>query len=110
MSFGFSAGDFIQAIKFCKGVYEAVKDGPDKYKELKGELRSIQYTFQSLSHDAEDPASLLNRRGSPRKAELIDVVAKCERTMQEVQRLVDSHNSLEGVCKRRARSLTFISN
>ena len=103
MSFGFSVGDFFAVLKICQGVYEALKDGPDEYKELQGEMKSLRYAIQSLSDDAKDPESLLNRKGSGRKAELMDVIANCERTMREMQDLVDKHSSLSDEGEKQGR-------
>ena len=94
MSFGFSVGDFLAVLQICKTVYSALQDGPEEYKELQGEMKSLRYAIQSLSDDAKDPNSLLNRKGSGRKAELMDVIANCERTMREMRDLVEGHSSL----------------
>lgn len=70
MAFGFSVGDFLAVLEIAKGVYDACKDGSAEYKELCSETKSMRYAIQSLSNDARDPDSLLNRKGFNRKNEL----------------------------------------
>ena len=94
MSLGFSASDFVVAIKLSKAVFDAVRNGPKEYKELQGELKSMQYVLQSLSEDSKDASSLLCRKGCPRKAELMSVVHNSEDAVGELQILVDKHSEL----------------
>ena len=94
MSFGFGVGDFLAVSNIAKGVYEACKDGPREYKEISREAKSMGYVINSLSDDAQDPHSLLNKKGVRRKPELVEIIRNCETTMQELQAMVDKHSSL----------------
>ena len=95
MSWGFSAGDFILAIKICKSVGEAIRNGPKEYQELQEELVTVQHVMRALTEDAKDPMSLLNRKGVARRGELLILVKSIEGTVREVQQLVDKHSSLQ---------------
>ena len=74
MSFGFGVADFLTVLKTAKGVYKACKDGPADYQELCKETESLRCAIGKLSQDAEDPRSLLNRRGFIRRTKFCDIV------------------------------------
>jgi hypothetical protein len=95
MAFGFSVGDFLAVLEIAKGVYDACKDGPAEYQELCGETKSMRYAIQSLSNDAKDSNSLLNRKGFNRKNELDEIIRNCTKAMKEMQALVDEHSRLK---------------
>ena len=95
MSFGFSAGDFVLGLKICKFVIDAIKDGPKEYRELDGELRAMKITLDNLTKDANDADSLLNRRGTSRKDDLITVISGVDRTMQDLEALVKKHSIMK---------------
>ncbi|KAK3168549.1 hypothetical protein OEA41_004997 [Lepraria neglecta] len=95
MSFGFGVIDFLTVLKTAKGVYEACKDGPADYQELCRETESLRCAIGKLSQDAEDPRSLLNRRGSNRMTELFEIVQNCKMTIKDVQAFIDKHSSLK---------------
>ena len=95
MSFGFSVGDFIQGIKVSKSVYEAIREGTKEYKELKGDVKAMQFVLESLSRDTFDANSLLAKKGASRKDQLIRIVNNSEGTMLELQSLVDKHSRIE---------------
>lgn len=95
MSIGFSISDFAVAAKLAKTIYEAICDGPRDFVELKCELKSMQYALHSLRQNVKDPTSLLNRKGSSRRTELLDMMKNCENTMRELQNLVQKHSFLQ---------------
>lgn len=105
MSFGYSAGDFLLAIALAKKVYEACKEGPGQYREISREAQSVQYAISSLSEDAEDQDSLLNRKGQNRKGQLLEIIRNCKCTLQEVQDLIEKHSSLQSNQAGRSRRL-----
>ena len=94
MSFGFSVVDLIYGLQRAKDVYDAVKSGPREYREIASEMKTLRYSMHSLSDECKNPASLLNRKGSDRKEELLHIIASCERNMAEVQKVIDDNSSL----------------
>ena len=96
MSFNYGASEIITVLNMVKTVYEACRSGPEKYQEIRRELKSLQFAITSLSDDAKDESSLLNRKGAKRKGELVELMNNCEQTTQELKALVDQHSRLCG--------------
>jgi hypothetical protein len=96
MSFGWGAGDILAGIDLAKTVIDAIKSGPSEYREIHRELASLNIALRSVQEGIDDPESLLNRKGRPRKQELLDILANCRIVAVEVQELVDKHSSLNG--------------
>ena len=94
MSFGFGVGDFLASLKLAKHVADAIKSGPTEYKELQNQLECIRSIFISMSKDAKDKSSLLNRKGTPRKQELMGLVKNSKATMNEINGIVDKRSKL----------------
>jgi hypothetical protein len=94
MSFGFSVGDFLAVLKIAKKVYNACKDGPREYQEISRETKSLYVVLDSLKDEAENPESLLNRTGTSRRKELLQIVSNCEEAFNQLQVLVDKHSRL----------------
>lgn len=95
MSFGFGISDFLAVARIAKSIYESCKAGPAEYKELCSETISLRYDLESLSHDAKEPDSVLNRKGLLRKGELDDIISSCKSTMQDLQTIIDRRSSLQ---------------
>jgi hypothetical protein len=96
MSFGWAAGDILAGIDLVKTVIKAIKSGPSEYREIHRELSSLNIALSSVQDGVDDSESLLNRKGRPRKQELLDILANCRIVVIEVQGLVDQHSSLQG--------------
>ncbi|KAG8525612.1 uncharacterized protein KY384_009256, partial [Bacidia gigantensis] len=95
MPFAFGAADFLQVLKLCQYVYGALKSGPEKYKEIQSELKSLSYAISLLQDDAKDPRSILNRKGESRKQDLSDIMDNCARALQDLESLVEKHSKLQ---------------
>ena len=94
MSLGFSVVDFLHLIECVKRAYDAVQSGPTEYKEIKHELKTLKYSIEALTEESKNPNSLLNRKGLKRKEELLHVVAGCNQTIAEFQKIADENSSL----------------
>ena len=95
MAFGFSPSDFILAAKMAKGIYKACKNGPEDYKEVCRETKSLKCALDTLSEDAKDPQSVLNKKAPKRKTELDEIISNCMVTMEQLQTMIDSRSSLK---------------
>ena len=95
MSFGFSVGDFALVLKTAKGIYKACKNGPAEYREICNEAKSMRYAIKNLCDNAEDPGSLMNRKGINRKKELDEIIGHCQSALRELQNVIDKHSSLQ---------------
>lgn len=84
MSFGWSAGDILAGIDLVKKVIEAIKSGPSEYREIHRELLALNIALASVQEGIDDSDSLLNRKGRPRKQELLDILANCRMVVIEV--------------------------
>ena len=98
MLFEFRASHFLAVLGLAKKVYDARKDGSRKYQEIRRETKSKHFTIESLSDNAQDQDSLLNRKGIKRKSELLGNIATCKCTMQELEGLIKKHSSLQKDC------------
>ena len=87
-------GDFLAVVKIATDAYDACKDGPGECQEIWREARSLQFSLEELSQNADDPSSLLNRKGVRRKTPLLELISNCEETMKEIQTLVTKHIKL----------------
>ena len=94
MSFGFGVGDFLASLKIIKHICEAIKSGPDDFKELLSELESFHSILQSLSNNTKDKDSMLNRQGTAWKKELMGLVKNSEHTLNEIRCIINKHSSL----------------
>ncbi len=95
MSFGFAVSDFLAVAKIARSIYKSCKTGPVEYKELCSETKSLGYALESLSHDAREPDSVLNRKGLQRKGELDEIISSCKSTMKDLQTIIDKRSSLQ---------------
>ena len=103
MSFGYSVGDFLACLKLAKSVYDACKDGPKEYKAIVGEVKCMSYILDRLHEDARDSQSLINRKGSVRKSELLHIIKNCEATLKEVEAITNDRSSLRKDSGRKIR-------
>ena len=95
MSFGFSIGDFLIALKLAKHTYDACENGPKEYREICNEVKSLHYALQGLCDDAKDSGSLINRKGLSRKNELDEIIRNCRQSLEELQSLINKCSRLE---------------
>jgi hypothetical protein len=95
MSFGWAAGDIITGINIVQNVISAIKDGPAEYHEIHRELLSLNIALKPVQESTDDPDSLLNRKGQPRKQELLEILANCRKVVDEVQSLITKHSRLQ---------------
>ena len=95
MSFGFSVGDFVTVLNLVKGICDACQNGPKEYRELCREVKSLGAVTSQLSEDMQDPDSLLNRKGVPRKKDLLQIMENCEEALREVETFVEKHSVLD---------------
>ncbi|KIX98245.1 uncharacterized protein Z520_06325 [Fonsecaea multimorphosa CBS 102226] len=100
MSFGFSAGDFITAVDLSWRAFRAVRDAPEKFGMLEADVSTLNILLRTLQEDAEDPNSLLNRRGASRRDTLLTMVKTVEEQMDELRCLVEKYQSLASSRKR----------
>lgn len=100
MSFGFSIGDFIKIYELAKDITTACRDGPREFREVRAEIKALQTTLKRLCDDAAAEDSLLNKKGTARKQELLDIVANCGEVLWSVQEFIDKHSALEACEKR----------
>ncbi|OAP61128.1 hypothetical protein AYL99_03329 [Fonsecaea erecta] len=100
MSFGFSAGDFISVVDLSWRAFRAVRDAPEKFGVLEADVSTLNVLLRTLQDDAENPNSLLNRRGASRREALLRMVATIEKQMEELRRLVEKYQSLSSAKKR----------
>ncbi|KAF8861852.1 hypothetical protein BDZ45DRAFT_618093, partial [Acephala macrosclerotiorum] len=71
---GYGIGDIIAVSTLVWTVYKACKGAPGEFQELSRELSTLHTILRELEDEAGAPTSLLNRRGSGRKAELDDIL------------------------------------
>ena len=95
MSFGFGASDFFLVLHLTTSIITACKNGPKEYHEACSEVRAMQMIVERLRDDADDPYSILNSRGSPRKQELLDIIQNCGNVLAQLQALINKHSRLE---------------
>lgn len=74
---------------------DAIKDGAKEYRELEGELKGMKITLDSLTKDANNAESLLNRNGASRRDDLVNVISGVGRTIQDLETLVKKHLALK---------------
>ncbi|RDL36001.1 uncharacterized protein BP5553_06613 [Venustampulla echinocandica] len=82
MSFGFGVGDFIAV------------DAPDEFREIAFELSSIHIAISDLSQQSQNPESLLNRRGSDRRPEWLQIRSNLEETLDQLRSLVKTYHNM----------------
>lgn len=97
MSFGFSAGDFIAVGQLTWKVYKSCKGAPGElgeFTELSRELSSLHMILHELEDEAKSPTSLLNRRGTGRKAELETLIGNLDEVLRQIGIIVERYHSL----------------
>ncbi|KAG8527333.1 uncharacterized protein KY384_007485 [Bacidia gigantensis] len=94
MSFNYGTNDIILALNLCKYVYTTLKDAPAEYRECQSELKSVAIAIGSLKEHAEDPSSIVNRKGASRIEDLANIVENCQNPVRQLQTLVSNHSSI----------------
>jgi hypothetical protein len=94
MSFGYSVGDFVAIGNLTWTIYRACKDAPGEFQELARELGTLHTILHELEDEAKRPTSLLNRRGSSRKAELDTLLRNSSNVLKQIEDIVDRYHSL----------------
>lgn len=94
MSFGFSVGDFLAVGTLTLRLYRAFKDAPAEFNEISGQLSSFHIVLCDLKDQADDPNSLLNRHGAPRRADLIETVNNMLSTLRELEDLYSRYEQM----------------
>ncbi|TVY75589.1 hypothetical protein LSUE1_G005386 [Lachnellula suecica] len=94
MSFGFSVGDFIAVGQLTWTVYKGCKGAPGEFQELSRELSTLHTVLHELEDEAKTPTSLLNRRGSSRKAEIDSLVTNLSDVLKQIEDIVKRYHSL----------------
>lgn len=94
MSFGFSVGDFLAVGKLTLQLYRSFKDAPGEFSEISRQLSSFYIIIHDLEDQAQDATSLLNRRGTARKEELLDLCNNLQATLEELQGLYSRYKQM----------------
>ena len=95
MSFGFSASDFIVLVKLVNSTIESCRNGPKEYRAVRAETAALKTVLDQLHDQAVDPSSLLNRRGSERRDELLPLVKAAEAVVTDLNYLVGDKTMLD---------------
>ncbi|PMD13224.1 hypothetical protein NA56DRAFT_712259 [Hyaloscypha hepaticicola] len=95
MSFGYSVSDFLLICEKAKAIVDACRQGPAELQELSNEVWTLQKTVDQLSSDAQDPNSILNRRGSARRGDLEQIIDNCKTALAEIESFISKHTVVE---------------
>lgn len=74
---------------------DACRQGPAELQELSNEVWTLQRTVDQLSSDAEEPNSILNRRGSARRGDLEQIIDNCKTALEEIESFISKHTVVE---------------
>ena len=94
MSFGFGVGDFLAVGTLAWKIYRSVKGMKDEFLELSHEVLAVHTLIKELEDEADDPKSLLNRRGASRRSELMNLIENLESALRELDEIVRKRQGL----------------
>ena len=105
MSFGFGVGDFIAVGNLAWNIYRSCKGMSQEYLEVSREALVVHTLIKELQDEADDPQSILNRRGIPRKQELLRLIQNLQQVLEELESIVKKYQALGRIEKRILNSL-----
>ena len=94
MSFGFSVGDFIAVGNLAWTIYRSCKGMSDEYLEVSREALTVHTVIKELQDEADDPQSILNRRGIARKQELFRLIQHLQQVLNNIDSIVQKYHTL----------------
>ena len=89
MSFGYSGGDLIAILQLATKVYTAYKDAPSDYKNIAGEVKSLQGLINKASQHFESSALGDDDRQEGQKA-----LEGCQCVLVDLNSLIERYKSL----------------
>jgi hypothetical protein len=94
MSFGFGVSDFITVGNLALSTYLKCQNAPNEYREISNEAKSLHAIIEELQDAANDPESLLNRKGASQRADLLIVIENCGVTLTQLDDLISKYQKL----------------
>lgn len=95
MSFGFGVGDFLAVGQLVLTLYNACNGAPGELSELQKDLSSLHILLSGLSVQAQDPNSLLLRKGGTKRPAWLQIRENLESTLKELNDLVKRYESMD---------------
>lgn len=87
--------DFLSIYDRAKAIVDACREGPAEFQELSREVWTLQMTIEQLSNDAQNPSSLLNRKGFVRRRELEQIIDSCKEALTEIEDFISRHEAMQ---------------
>jgi hypothetical protein len=94
MSFGFGVGDFLAVGQLVLTLYNACGGAPGELLELRKDLGSLHIQISGLVLQAQDPDSLIRRKGAGKRPEWLQIRDNLEYTLKELQDLVKRYERM----------------
>ena len=94
MSFGFSASDAILLVQLAWNTVQNSLKAVGEHDELTREASCLHIVLRRLGKELERPESPLNRPDDTCREELESIVAGCSDVLSTLDRILDTHNSL----------------
>lgn len=105
MSFGVSVGDFTVLGQLAWKLYRTCKDAPESFQDTSQEVLSL---FVILKESEEIYSGTL--LSATQRSRLEDIRNECHAVLEELQGILDNHNSLSTKPKRTLDRLGWRSN
>jgi len=94
MSFGFAVGDSIAVGELSWRIYRSCKGLTEEFHEISREALTVHTVVKELQDEADNMNSVLNRRGTPRKQELLLLIRNLKSALLEVDIIVQKYQGL----------------
>jgi len=94
MSFGFPIGDFIAVGELSWRIYRSCKGSTKEFHEISREALTIHTVVKELQDEAGDTNSVLNRRGAPRKQELLLLIRNLGSAVLGIDTIIQKYRGL----------------
>ncbi|KAI9841994.1 MAG: hypothetical protein M1837_007560 [Sclerophora amabilis] len=94
MSSAFSVRDIRNIRQLAWATWRKCKGSSDQFRCVSREVLTLYTTIIEVEDDANDCASVLTRKGAGRNEELLAIVRGCEVTLNQLQELLESPNTV----------------
>ncbi len=94
MSFGFAVSDFVAVGELPWRIYRSCKGLTEEFHEISREALTVHTVVKELQDEADDTNSVLYRRGTPRKQELLLLIRNLKSALLEVDIMVEKYQGL----------------
>ncbi|KAI9739172.1 MAG: hypothetical protein M1834_007385 [Cirrosporium novae-zelandiae] len=88
-------GDIMGCAKLAYKVYDALKNAPQEFQDLRMEVLGMRTTLKSLSEDKKSGYSLLQHSPPQKEEDLKMLIQNCYRSLDAIQILLTRYSSLK---------------